>query len=47
MSVLSDRDIAGALQAGRVRIDPYDSVDLQASSVDTLSPTTGDRGPTR
>ena len=28
MSVLSDRDIAGALQAGRIRIDPYDSVDL-------------------
>jgi dCTP deaminase len=34
VSVLSDRDIAGALQAGRIRIDPYDSVDLQPSSVD-------------
>jgi dCTP deaminase len=34
VSVLSDRDIAGALQAGRIRIEPYDSVDLQPSSVD-------------
>src|SRR5215217_4528037 len=34
MSVLSDRDIRAALQAGRVRIDPYDSTCLQPSSVD-------------
>ncbi len=34
MSVLSDRDIRGALQAGRVRIDPYDATCLQPSSVD-------------
>ncbi len=34
MSVLSDRDIRGALQAGRVRIDPYDPTCLQPSSVD-------------
>jgi deoxycytidine triphosphate deaminase len=34
MSVLSDRDIRVALQAGRVRIDPYDASCLQPSSVD-------------
>jgi deoxycytidine triphosphate deaminase len=34
MSVLSDRDIRSALQAGRVRIDPYDPTCLQPSSVD-------------
>ena len=34
MSVLSDRDIRAALQAGRVRIDPYDAGCLQPSSVD-------------
>ena len=34
MSVLSDRDIRAALEAGRVRIDPYDPADLQPSSVD-------------
>ncbi len=34
MSVLSDRDIRAALDAGRVRIDPYDPIDLQPSSVD-------------
>lgn len=34
MSVLSDRDIRGEIDAGRVRIDPYDPVDLQPSSVD-------------
>jgi len=34
MSVLSDRDIRAALQAGRVRIDPYDATCLQPSSVD-------------
>src|SRR5918996_516609 len=34
MSVLSDRDIRAALQAGRVRIDPYDASCLQPSSVD-------------
>ena len=34
MSVLSDRDIRAAMQAGRVRIDPYDSSCLQPSSVD-------------
>ena len=34
MSVLSDRDIRAGLQAGRVRIDPYDPGDLQPSSVD-------------
>ena len=34
MSVLSDRDIRAALQAGRVRIDPYDPTCLQPSSVD-------------
>jgi dCTP deaminase len=34
MAVLSDRDIRAAMQAGRVRIDPYDSSCLQPSSVD-------------
>ncbi|MGK2850536.1 MAG: dCTP deaminase [Candidatus Limnocylindrales bacterium] len=34
MSVLSDRDIRAALEAGTVRIDPYDPEDLQPSSVD-------------
>ena len=34
MAVLSDRDIRSALQAGRIRIDPYDSSCLQPSSVD-------------
>ena len=34
MSVLSDRDIALALAAGRVRVDPYDRDDLQPSSID-------------
>src|SRR5215218_9872906 len=34
MAVLSDRDIRAAVQAGRVRIDPYDSTCLQPSSVD-------------
>ncbi len=34
MSVLSDRDIRSAVEAGRVRIDPYDPDCLQPSSVD-------------
>jgi dCTP deaminase len=34
VSVLSDRDIRAALQAGRVRIDPFDTACLQPSSVD-------------
>ena len=34
VSVLSDRDIRAALEAGEVRIDPYDPQDLQPSSVD-------------
>src|SRR5512141_1160305 len=34
MSVLSDRDIRAAMQAGRIRIDPYDASCLQPSSVD-------------
>jgi dCTP deaminase len=34
VSVLSDRDIRGELEAGRVRIEPYDPADLQPSSVD-------------
>ena len=34
MSVLSDRDIRAAIEAGDVRIDPYDPRDLQPSSVD-------------
>jgi dCTP deaminase len=34
MSVLSDRDIAAALAAGRVLVEPYDAADLQPSSID-------------
>jgi dCTP deaminase len=34
VSVLSDRDIRAALDDGSVRIEPYDPVDLQPSSVD-------------
>jgi dCTP deaminase len=34
VSVLSDRDIAAALAAGRVKVEPYDHTDLQPSSVD-------------
>jgi dCTP deaminase len=34
MSVLSDRDIRSAVQAGRVRVDPWDASCLQPSSVD-------------
>ena len=34
MTVLADRDIRTELEAGRVRIDPYDPADLQPSSVD-------------
>jgi dCTP deaminase len=34
VSVLSDRDIAAALAAGRIRIDPCDPADVQPSSVD-------------
>jgi dCTP deaminase len=34
VSVLSDRDIAAALAAARVRVDPYDEADLQPSSID-------------
>ena len=34
MSVLSDRDIRAALEAGTVKIEPYDAHDLQPSSVD-------------
>jgi dCTP deaminase len=34
MAVLSDRDIRAAMQAGRIRIDPYDAACLQPSSVD-------------
>ena len=34
MSVLSDRDIRAALEAGTIKIDPYDPEDLQPSSVD-------------
>ena len=34
MAVLSDRDIRAALQAGRIRIDPFDPTCLQPSSVD-------------
>jgi dCTP deaminase len=34
MSVLSDRDIRAAMEAGRVRIDPFDPSCLQPSSVD-------------
>src|ERR671915_837088 len=34
MAVLADRDIRDAIESGRVRIDPYDPVCLQPSSVD-------------
>jgi dCTP deaminase len=34
MSVLSDRDIRAAIDAGDIRIDPYDPTDLQPSSID-------------
>jgi dCTP deaminase len=34
VSVLSDRDIRAALEAGSIKIEPYDSHDLQPSSVD-------------
>ena len=34
MSVLSDRDIRAAVEAGQVRIDPWDADCLQPSSVD-------------
>jgi dCTP deaminase len=34
VSVLSDRDIAAALAAGRVHVEPYDPADLQPSSID-------------
>ncbi len=34
MSVLSDRDIRGELERGRIVIEPYDPRDLQPSSVD-------------
>jgi len=34
MSVLSDRDIRASVEAGRVRIDPWDADCLQPSSVD-------------
>ncbi len=34
MSVLSDRDIRSALDAGEIAIRPYDAADLQPSSVD-------------
>ena len=34
MSVLSDRDIRAALEAGTIAINPYDPHDLQPSSVD-------------
>jgi len=32
--VLSDRDIRAAIEAGRIRLDPYDPACLQPSSVD-------------
>ncbi len=34
MSVLADRDIRAEIEAGRIRIEPYDPGDLQPSSVD-------------
>ena len=34
MSVLSDRDIRAALEAGTIKIEPYDPEDIQPSSVD-------------
>ena len=32
--ILSDRDIRSAIQAGRIGIDPFDSADVQPSSID-------------
>ena len=34
MSVLADRDIRAAIEAGRIRVDPFDPDCLQPSSVD-------------
>ncbi len=34
MSVLSDHDIALAIEAGRIRVEPYEAADLQPSSID-------------
>ena len=34
MSVLSDRDIRAAIDAGDVKVRPYDPKDLQPSSID-------------
>jgi dCTP deaminase len=34
MSVLADRDIRAELEAGRIRVEPYDPADLQPSSID-------------
>jgi dCTP deaminase len=34
VAVLADRDIRSALQAGRIRVDPYDPACLQPSSID-------------
>jgi dCTP deaminase len=34
VSVLSDRDIRAALEAGTIKIEPYDPEDIQPSSVD-------------
>ena len=34
MSVLSDRDIRAAIDAGRIVVRPYDPADLQPSSID-------------
>lgn len=34
MTVLADREIRAAIEAGRIVIDPYDPADLQPSSVD-------------
>jgi dCTP deaminase len=34
VSVLSDRDIAAAIAAGRIGVEPYNAADLQPSSVD-------------
>jgi hypothetical protein len=33
MSVLSDRDVRAAMQAGRIRIDPFDASWLQANAI--------------
>ena len=32
--ILSDRDIRSAIQAGRIGVDPFDSADVQPSSID-------------